>query len=176
MRSEYSPRRCEYTLPLGNLGAESYFMMPRACLVPLSRVCGRIIKITISTPTAERSQESGPLPAHFVRPPDLLSSDSCRKWAGSASNQLTSGSLLGRPYFGSLPAHFGPLLCHTPCAHKNAFKGHFAFSKLGGAAALCFVRWRAARAQCSCIQSRALVVTRRQPEAGGPPSRVGRRG
>ena len=108
-KREYSPRRCEYTLPLGNLGAESYFMMPRACLVPLSRVCGRIIKITISTPTAERSQESGPLPAHFVRPPDLLSSDSCRKWAGSASNQLTSGSLLGRPYFGSLWPTTGPL-------------------------------------------------------------------
>ena len=58
-------------------------------------------------------------PAHF-RPTssaltnDLLSSDPCRKWAGSASNQLTSGSLLGQPYFGSLTAHFGPLLCHTP--------------------------------------------------------------
>ena len=63
------------------------------------------------------------------------------------------------------------------CAHKNASKGHFAFSVFGDAAALCFVRWRAARAQCSRIPSRALVVTRRQPKAGGPPSRtVGRRG
>ena len=26
----------------------------------------------------------------------------------------TSGSLLGRPYFGSLTVHFGPLLCHAP--------------------------------------------------------------
>jgi hypothetical protein len=37
-------------------------------------------------------------------------------------SRFTSGSLLGRPYFGSLTvhyrptsAHFGPLLCHTPC-------------------------------------------------------------
>ena len=56
------------------------------------------------------------VPAHFdlrPRPPDLhadlLSSDSCRKWAGSASNQLTSGSLLGCPYFGSLWPTTGPL-------------------------------------------------------------------
>ena len=52
------------------------------------------------------ASSSGP----FVRPPDLLSSDSCRKWAGSASNQLTSGSLLGRPYFGSLWPTTGPTL------------------------------------------------------------------
>ena len=45
-------------------------------------------------------------------------------WAGSASNQLTSGSLLAiwasptstSVHFGSLTAHFGPLLCHTPYA------------------------------------------------------------
>ena len=39
-------------------------------------------------------------------------------WAGSEPvvdrQWSTSGSLLRRPYFGSLTVHFGPLLCHTP--------------------------------------------------------------
>ena len=34
----------------GTVGPESYFMMSGACLVPLRRVCGREIKITISEP------------------------------------------------------------------------------------------------------------------------------
>ena len=46
------------------------------------------------------------------------------KWAGSGPvvgrSRFTSGSLLGRPYFGSLPAHFGPLLCHTPSPRKQS--------------------------------------------------------
>ena len=43
---------CEYTLPQGILGPESYFMVSEACLVPLRRVCGREIKITISEPSS----------------------------------------------------------------------------------------------------------------------------
>ena len=53
------------------------------------------------------------LPAHFVRHHDLLSSVSQNHAGsgldGSASNQLTSGSLLGQPYFGSLRFTYGPL-------------------------------------------------------------------
>ena len=45
-----------------------------------------------------------------------------RWWAGSGP--LPAHFLLGRPYFGSLTVHFGPLLCHPPCLHVPEPRSH----------------------------------------------------
>ena len=73
--------------------------------VDVYEVICKIVHLTVQTLSYVNRSTSGPL-----RPPSRSAElEVGRKWAGSASNQLTSGSLLGQPYFGSLRFTYGPL-------------------------------------------------------------------